>query len=104
MRLKIGFILRSLLVIGTFLGLVLLWSSLSPKPDDEPPFGKVEVRDVPNPQNDVGDQFKAVVPWPHVEGTQFCVKEAWATLSPKNQNLQGSPEGRERQQTVRTWS
>lgn len=41
MRLKIGFILRSLLVIGTFLGLVLLWSSLSPKPDDEPPFGKL---------------------------------------------------------------
>lgn len=40
MRLKVGFILRSLLVIGTFLGLVLLWSSLSPKPSDEAPFEK----------------------------------------------------------------
>lgn len=41
MRLKVGFILRSLLVIGTFLGLVLLWSSLSPKAGDETPFGKL---------------------------------------------------------------
>lgn len=40
MRLKVGFILRSLLVIGTFLGLVVLWSSLSPKPQDENPFAK----------------------------------------------------------------
>lgn len=30
--------LRSLLVIGTFLGLVLLWSSLTPKPGDDNPF------------------------------------------------------------------
>lgn len=40
MRLKVGFILRSLLVIGTFLGLVVLWSSLSPKPQDENPFAR----------------------------------------------------------------
>ncbi|TSX30735.1 Polypeptide N-acetylgalactosaminyltransferase-like 6 [Bagarius yarrelli] len=70
MRLKIGFILRSLLIIGTFLGLVLLWSSLTPKPGDEPPFGKIEVRDVPNAPNNAGDQYKAVVPWPRVEGVE----------------------------------
>lgn len=40
MRLKVGFILRSLLVVGTFLGLVVLWSSLSPKPSDDNPFEK----------------------------------------------------------------
>uniref|UniRef100_A0A3B4YDM2 Polypeptide N-acetylgalactosaminyltransferase n=1 Tax=Seriola lalandi dorsalis TaxID=1841481 RepID=A0A3B4YDM2_SERLL len=61
MRLKVGFILRSLLVIGTFLGLVVLWSSLSPKPSDENPFGK---------RVNLADQFKPVVPWPHVEGVE----------------------------------
>lgn len=40
MRLKVGFLLRSLLVVGTFLGLVVLWSSLSPKPQDEDPFAR----------------------------------------------------------------
>lgn len=43
MRLKVGFILRSILVIGTFLGLVVLWSSLSPKAGDGP-FGAKVVR------------------------------------------------------------
>uniref|UniRef100_A0AAY5EUK7 Polypeptide N-acetylgalactosaminyltransferase n=1 Tax=Electrophorus electricus TaxID=8005 RepID=A0AAY5EUK7_ELEEL len=74
MRLKVGFILRSVLVIGTFLGLVLLWSSLSPKPGDDNPFAKLEARHVqnlpPNVDNDVVDQFKPVVPWPHVEGLE----------------------------------
>ncbi|XP_067440634.1 N-acetylgalactosaminyltransferase 7 isoform X3 [Thunnus thynnus] len=68
MRLKIGFILRSLLVIGTFLGLVVLWSSLSPKPHDENPFGKRD--DSSLPKGDLSDQFKPVVPWPHVEGVE----------------------------------
>ncbi|KAG7235873.1 hypothetical protein INR49_002070, partial [Caranx melampygus] len=68
MRLKVGFILRSLLVIGTFLGLVLLWSSLSPKPSDEKPFGKRD--DSLLPKGGPADQFKPVVPWPHVEGVE----------------------------------
>ncbi|XP_044202702.1 N-acetylgalactosaminyltransferase 7 isoform X3 [Thunnus albacares] len=68
MRLKVGFILRSLLVIGTFLGLVVLWSSLSPKPHDENPFGKRD--DSSLPKGDLSDQFKPVVPWPHVEGVE----------------------------------
>ncbi|XP_067261262.1 N-acetylgalactosaminyltransferase 7 isoform X1 [Chanodichthys erythropterus] len=77
MRLKVGFILRSLLVIGTFLGLVLLWSSLTPKAGDDNPFaGVMAGRDAgklvqPNlPNNDMADQFKPVVPWPHVEGVE----------------------------------
>uniref|UniRef100_A0A4W6F6W3 Polypeptide N-acetylgalactosaminyltransferase n=1 Tax=Lates calcarifer TaxID=8187 RepID=A0A4W6F6W3_LATCA len=68
MRLKLGFILRSVLVIGTFLGLVVLWSSLSPKPSDENPFGKRA--DILLPKGDPADQFKPVVPWPHVEGVE----------------------------------
>ncbi|KAI4833190.1 hypothetical protein KUCAC02_016104 [Chaenocephalus aceratus] len=68
MRLKVGFILRSLLVVGTFLGLVVLWSSMSPKSNDENPFGKRD--DSVWPKGDPADQFKAVVPWPHVEGME----------------------------------
>lgn len=49
MRLKIGFILRSLLVVGSFLGLVVLWSSLSPRPDDPSPLSKMRVSDPPAP-------------------------------------------------------
>uniref|UniRef100_A0A671KLK6 Polypeptide N-acetylgalactosaminyltransferase n=1 Tax=Sinocyclocheilus anshuiensis TaxID=1608454 RepID=A0A671KLK6_9TELE len=77
MRLKVGFIIRSLLVIGTFLGLVLLWSSLTPNGVDDNPFaGVLAGRDAgkllqPNlPNNDMADQFKPVVPWPHVEGVE----------------------------------
>lgn len=74
MRLKVGFILRSLTVIGTFLGLVLLWSSLSPKANDENPFEKREGGDaaklLPGPEAGVGDHFRPVVPWPHVEGVE----------------------------------
>ncbi|XP_076845670.1 N-acetylgalactosaminyltransferase 7 isoform X2 [Brachyhypopomus gauderio] len=74
MRLKVGFLLRSVLVVGTFLGLVLLWSSLSPKPSDDNPFAKLEARRAqnlpPNVDNDVEDHFKPVVPWPHVEGLE----------------------------------
>ncbi|XP_017163018.1 N-acetylgalactosaminyltransferase 7 isoform X1 [Poecilia reticulata] len=68
MRLKVGFLLRSLLVIGTFLGLVVLWSSLSPKPSDDNPFGKRD--DSLLPKGDLVDQFKPVVPWPRVEGVE----------------------------------
>ncbi|CAK6976125.1 N-acetylgalactosaminyltransferase 7 isoform X2 [Scomber scombrus] len=68
MRLKVGFILRSLLVIGTFLGLVVLWSSLSPGSSDENPFGKRD--DSLLAKGDLADQFKPVVPWPHVEGVE----------------------------------
>lgn len=49
MRLKIGFILRSLLVVGSFLGLVVLWSSLSSRPDDPSPLSRMRVSDPPGP-------------------------------------------------------
>ncbi|XP_043969443.1 N-acetylgalactosaminyltransferase 7 isoform X2 [Gambusia affinis] len=68
MRLKVGFLLRSLLIIGTFLGLVVLWSSLSPKPSDDNPFRKKD--DSFLPKGDLADQFKPVVPWPRVEGVE----------------------------------
>lgn len=49
MRLKIGFILRSLLLLGSFLGLVVLWSSLSPRLDDPSPLSRMRVSDPPAP-------------------------------------------------------
>uniref|UniRef100_A0A8C2NZV6 Polypeptide N-acetylgalactosaminyltransferase n=1 Tax=Capra hircus TaxID=9925 RepID=A0A8C2NZV6_CAPHI len=79
MRLKIGLLLRSLLVVGSFLGLVVLWSSLSPRPDEPSPLSRMrEDRAVNNPMPDRGgnglalgdDRFKPVVPWPHVEGVE----------------------------------
>uniref|UniRef100_A0A3Q3KR28 Polypeptide N-acetylgalactosaminyltransferase n=1 Tax=Mastacembelus armatus TaxID=205130 RepID=A0A3Q3KR28_9TELE len=66
MRLKVGFILRSLLVVGTFLGLVVLWSSLSPKPLS---YSSIQ-DDSLLPKGDLANQFKPVVPWPHVEGVE----------------------------------
>uniref|UniRef100_A0A1A8P3Z9 Polypeptide N-acetylgalactosaminyltransferase n=1 Tax=Nothobranchius pienaari TaxID=704102 RepID=A0A1A8P3Z9_9TELE len=69
MRVKVGFLLRSLLVIGTFLGLVVLWSSLSPKPNEENPFEKRQ-EGILLPKGDLAVQFKPVVPWPHVEGVE----------------------------------
>uniref|UniRef100_A0A8C6MJH9 Polypeptide N-acetylgalactosaminyltransferase n=1 Tax=Nothobranchius furzeri TaxID=105023 RepID=A0A8C6MJH9_NOTFU len=75
MRVKVGFLLRSLLVIGTFLGLVVLWSSLSPKLADS----HVRTRDQPvlvfllpvrGGHGDLAVHFKPVVPWPHVEGVE----------------------------------
>ncbi|XP_033825893.1 N-acetylgalactosaminyltransferase 7 isoform X2 [Periophthalmus magnuspinnatus] len=68
MRIKVGFLLRSLLVIGTFLGLVVLWSSLSPKPNEDNPFAKQNGDFLP--KGGPVDQFKPVVPWPHVEGVE----------------------------------
>ncbi|XP_076004059.1 N-acetylgalactosaminyltransferase 7 isoform X2 [Genypterus blacodes] len=68
MRVKVGFVLRSLIVIGTFLALVVLWTSLSPSPNDDNPFGKRE--EVLLPKGDLEAQFKPVVPWPKVEGME----------------------------------
>ncbi|XP_029114777.1 N-acetylgalactosaminyltransferase 7 isoform X2 [Scleropages formosus] len=73
MRLKVGFILRSLLVIGTFLGLVVIWSSLSPSPNEERPFAQVRGRDADEPpkvENGAEGRLKPVVPWPRVEGVE----------------------------------
>uniref|UniRef100_A0A3P8QJU4 Polypeptide N-acetylgalactosaminyltransferase n=1 Tax=Astatotilapia calliptera TaxID=8154 RepID=A0A3P8QJU4_ASTCA len=73
MRLKVGFILRSLLVIGTFLGLLVLWSTLTPKANRDSPFEKrvsTQQDDSLLPKGDLAEQFKPVMPWPHVEGVE----------------------------------
>lgn len=57
MRLKIGFILRSLLVVGSFLGLVVLWSSLSPRLDDPSPLSRMRVSDTPAPSGSSDPQL-----------------------------------------------
>ncbi|XP_061102444.1 N-acetylgalactosaminyltransferase 7 isoform X2 [Conger conger] len=87
MRLKVGFILRSLMVIGTFLGLVVLWSSLSPKPNDDNPFGRADSRDGDdkNAKNDVVDQLKPIVPWPRVEGVEVDLE----SIRLKNEGKKG---------------
>uniref|UniRef100_A0A7N5KCF7 Polypeptide N-acetylgalactosaminyltransferase 7 n=2 Tax=Ailuropoda melanoleuca TaxID=9646 RepID=A0A7N5KCF7_AILME len=94
MRLKIGFILRSLLVVGSFLGLVVLWSSLSPRPDDPSPLSRMrEERDVNNPMPNRGgnglapgdDRFKPVVPWPHVEGVEVDLESIRRKNKAKNE-------------------
>ncbi|XP_024898742.1 N-acetylgalactosaminyltransferase 7 isoform X4 [Pteropus alecto] len=93
MRLKIGFILRSLLVVGSFVGLVVLWSSLSPRLDDPSPLiGRREDRDV-NPMPNRGgnglvpgdDRFKPVVPWPHVEGVEVDLESIRRKNKAKNE-------------------
>uniref|UniRef100_A0A3P9HB95 Polypeptide N-acetylgalactosaminyltransferase n=1 Tax=Oryzias latipes TaxID=8090 RepID=A0A3P9HB95_ORYLA len=83
MRLKVGFLLRSAAVVGTFLGLLLLWSSLSPKNDDESPFGKRE--DSFLPKGDPAGQFKPVVPWPHVEGVEVDLNSIRLKHDPNHQ-------------------
>ncbi|XP_058406343.1 N-acetylgalactosaminyltransferase 7 isoform X4 [Diceros bicornis minor] len=94
MRLKIGFILRSLLVVGSFLGLVVLWSSLSPRPDDPSPLSRMrEDRDVNNPMPNRGgnglapgdDRFKPMVPWPHVEGVEVDLESIRRKNKAKNE-------------------
>uniref|UniRef100_A0A665W9Q7 Polypeptide N-acetylgalactosaminyltransferase n=1 Tax=Echeneis naucrates TaxID=173247 RepID=A0A665W9Q7_ECHNA len=90
MRLKVGFILRSLLVVGTFLGLVVLWSSLSPKPGNENPFGKRD--DAQLPKGDLADQFKPVVPWPHVEGVEVDLNSIRLKNGEKKNILKMSPQ------------
>ncbi|KAM5232159.1 N-acetylgalactosaminyltransferase 7 isoform 4-T4 [Hipposideros larvatus] len=93
MRLKIGFILRSLLVVGSFLGLVVLWSSLSPRLDDPSRLSRMrEDRDV-NPMPNRGgnglvpgdDRFKPVVPWPHVEGVEVDLESIRRKNKAKNE-------------------
>uniref|UniRef100_A0A8C9TTS2 Polypeptide N-acetylgalactosaminyltransferase n=1 Tax=Scleropages formosus TaxID=113540 RepID=A0A8C9TTS2_SCLFO len=69
MRLKVGFILRSLLVIGTFLGLVVIWSSLRSGPD-QMPAGRRDADEPPKVENGAEGRLKPVVPWPRVEGVE----------------------------------
>ncbi|XP_056416789.1 N-acetylgalactosaminyltransferase 7 isoform X4 [Hyla sarda] len=77
MRLKPGFLLRSLLVLATFLALLILWSSVS-SGRTEPPHSQLpreENANFPQPgklENDLApkNEFQPVVPWPRVEGVE----------------------------------
>ncbi|XP_033871583.2 N-acetylgalactosaminyltransferase 7-like isoform X2 [Acipenser ruthenus] len=91
MRLKIGFILRSLLIVGTFIGLIVFWSSRTPKSSDEKPFVEVEERlannHLPNVNDNALENFNPVVPWPHVEGVEVDLE----SIRQKNDGKKGPP-------------
>uniref|UniRef100_A0A8C4XDI3 Polypeptide N-acetylgalactosaminyltransferase n=1 Tax=Erpetoichthys calabaricus TaxID=27687 RepID=A0A8C4XDI3_ERPCA len=88
MRVKIGFLLRSLLVVGTFLGLLVLWSSLAPKDSDGKPYVKMEGRDtndlLPNAKDTLLDKLKPVIPWPQVEGVEVDLESIRLKNDEKN--------------------
>ncbi|XP_061534662.1 N-acetylgalactosaminyltransferase 7 isoform X2 [Phycodurus eques] len=67
MRFKVGFICRGLLLIVTLLVLVVLWSSLTKLSAENHPGAR---DDGLLPKGDGANQFKPVVPWPHVEGIE----------------------------------
>nr|XP_006010158.1 PREDICTED: N-acetylgalactosaminyltransferase 7-like isoform X2 [Latimeria chalumnae] len=109
MRLKIGFILRSLLIVGSFLGLIVLWSSLSPKSGEDVPFERLlQEKDAKNPQLNVGgngaglgnDKFIPVVPWPRVEGVEIDLESIRRKNKAQNDQLLQKPGGANNQQNV----
>ncbi|XP_077381785.1 N-acetylgalactosaminyltransferase 7 isoform X2 [Festucalex cinctus] len=67
MRFKVGFILRGILIIVTFLILAVLWSALTNLSAGNH-FGARD--DGLVPQGYPADHFMHVVPWPHVEGIE----------------------------------
>ncbi|KAJ8262218.1 hypothetical protein GJAV_G00163930 [Gymnothorax javanicus] len=72
MRLKFGFLIRSLFLAGTLFFIVVLWSSIVPKSDHEslPLVQKDAGAAFPNAKNPLIGKFKPVLPWPHVEGVE----------------------------------
>ncbi|GCC25845.1 hypothetical protein chiPu_0004256 [Chiloscyllium punctatum] len=90
MRVKVGFLLRSLLIIGTFLALMGLWSKLlSSQNEDNNPFERqMPGRDNNNHLPNVGgnghavNKFQPVVPWPQVEGVEVDLE----SIRLKNKN------------------
>ncbi|XP_043401923.1 N-acetylgalactosaminyltransferase 7 isoform X3 [Chelonia mydas] len=94
MRLKLGFLLRAVLLAGSFLGLLLLWSSLSPRAEEPSPQGRMrEDKEAKNPVPDKGnhglapgnERFKPVVPWPHVEGMEVDLESIRRKNKAKNE-------------------
>ncbi|MEE6460975.1 hypothetical protein FKM82_001158 [Ascaphus truei] len=98
MRLKPGFLLRSLLVLATFLGLLILWSSLS-SPGTEPlsQLAREENNaNLPQPgkeENNIASKnnLQPVVPWPRVEGVEVDLESIRRKNKVKNEqdNLDG---------------
>uniref|UniRef100_A0A8B9BU92 Polypeptide N-acetylgalactosaminyltransferase n=2 Tax=Anser TaxID=8842 RepID=A0A8B9BU92_9AVES len=90
MRLKLGFLLRAVLLAGSFLGLLLLWSSLSPRAEEPAPPGRDDKeanRPIPNKgERGLGNEkFKPVVPWPHVEGVEVDLESIRRKNKAKNE-------------------
>ncbi|XP_032874205.1 N-acetylgalactosaminyltransferase 7 isoform X1 [Amblyraja radiata] len=90
MRVKLGFLLRSLLIVGTFLALVTLWSRLlSTQGEDGDPFARqmpgrdVNKPNIPNNGPVVNNKFQPVVPWPQVEGVEVDLE----SIRLKNKNV-----------------
>ncbi|KAM8940306.1 N-acetylgalactosaminyltransferase 7 isoform 3-T3 [Pelodytes ibericus] len=99
MRLKPGFLLRSLLVLGTFMGLLILWSSLSSgRTDSHNQLPREENNAIlPQPgnaENNIGakNNFQPVVPWPRVEGVEVDLESIRRKNKGKNEqdNLAGN--------------
>ncbi|XP_064367046.1 N-acetylgalactosaminyltransferase 7 isoform X3 [Dromaius novaehollandiae] len=92
MRLKLGFLLRAVLLAGSFLGLLLLWSSLSPRAEEPPAPGRMrDDKEANKPMPNKGDhglgneKFKPVVPWPHVEGVEVDLESIRRKNKAKNE-------------------
>uniref|UniRef100_UPI00398E6D78 N-acetylgalactosaminyltransferase 7 isoform X1 n=2 Tax=Pristiophorus japonicus TaxID=55135 RepID=UPI00398E6D78 len=92
MRVKLGFLLRSLLIVGTFLALMVLWSKLlSSQGEENNPFERqMPGRDMNNQLPNVVDnehaainRFQPVVPWPQVEGVEVDLE----SIRLKNKNV-----------------
>ncbi|RXM31705.1 N-acetylgalactosaminyltransferase 7 [Acipenser ruthenus] len=81
----------SLLIVGTFIGLIVFWSSRTPKSSDEKPFVEVEERlannHLPNVNDNALEKFNPVVPWPHVEGVEVDLE----SIRQKNDGKKGPP-------------
>ncbi|XP_072113754.1 N-acetylgalactosaminyltransferase 7 isoform X1 [Mobula birostris] len=91
MRVKLGFLLRSLLIVGTFLALVTLWSRLlSTHGEDGDPFarqmpgrdGNKHLPNIPDNGPVLNNRFQPVVPWPQVEGVEVDLE----SIRLKNKN------------------
>eukprot|EP00079_Xenopus_tropicalis_P022330 XP_012814191.1 PREDICTED: N-acetylgalactosaminyltransferase 7 isoform X1 [Xenopus tropicalis] len=74
MRLKPGFLLRSLLVLATFLMFLIIWTSFSSSGSTESRLQREENPNLPQAvkpdANAPKDDFHPVVPWPRVEGVE----------------------------------
>ncbi|KAG8134758.1 putative Polypeptide N-acetylgalactosaminyltransferase protein [Naja naja] len=109
MRLKLGFLLRAVLLVGSFLGLLLLWSSLSPRAE-EPSQGE-RIRDykeainlMPNNRDNGlipgNDKFKPVLPWPHVEGVEVDLESIRRRNKAKNERFPHAGEKNDQQNVM----
>ncbi|XP_058048614.1 N-acetylgalactosaminyltransferase 7 isoform X6 [Ahaetulla prasina] len=106
MRLKLGFLLRAVLLVGSFLGLLLLWSSLSLRAEEPSPGERIRdykeaINLMPNNRDNGlipgNDKFKPVLPWPHVEGVEVDLESIRRRNKAKNERLPHAGEKNDQQ-------